>query len=262
MPDRSSPDSSAFVGHPLRGRQWRVVGGVQHVPGTTPTLEFDDEGVSGIAGCNRFRSAVSLEGSRWVVQGPFIATLMLCSPELMALEQELLARLGRATGCRVTEPGTPTPGTPTSGDSEGALVELIGIGGDVVLVLEPIDAVHDLLGDWRVAMVHVPERQVVSSVDGTLTVTFGLDGPTARISGHGGVNRFHGPVDVGTGILRIGPLASTRMAGPPETMAQEAHLLRALEATVGWRLGRGGIDLVRADGGIAVSLVPAVSPPE
>jgi len=181
----------------------------------------------------------------------------------------VLAQLGRVTGFRVIEPGDPTPGAPIPGDptpgdsvtSGVPLLELIDVDSRVVVVPLPADAAHDLAGDWQVAMVHVPERQAVSSVDGTLTVTFGLDGTTARISGHGGANRFHGPDDVGTGILRIGPLASTRMAGPPETMAQEGQLLRALETADGWRLVPHGIDLLRAEGGIAVSLVPTVSPP-
>jgi heat shock protein HslJ len=52
-----------------------------------------------------------------------------------------------------------------------------------------------------------------------------IDG--AMISGSMGVNRLSGEM---TGGFRIGPLATTRMAGPAELMAQEDALLGHLQS--------------------------------
>ncbi len=50
------------------------------------------------------------------------------------------------------------------------------------------------------------------------------------VSGRGSVNRFNGRITVAGASLTIGPLMRTKMAGPPEAMAQEAAYLKALQA--------------------------------
>jgi hypothetical protein len=65
-----------------------------------------------------------------------------------------------------------------------------------------------------------------------------FDGPDRarpdRVSGFAGVNRCSGPVAIGDPgpfgdiPIRFGPLATTRMAGPPERMALEAAFLAML----------------------------------
>jgi len=65
-----------------------------------------------------------------------------------------------------------------------------------------------------------------------------FDGPDRarpdRVTGFAGVNRCSGPVAIGDPgpfgdiPLRFGPLATTRMAGPPERMALEAAFLAML----------------------------------
>ena len=53
-------------------------------------------------------------------------------------------------------------------------------------------------------------------------LTFGPDG---RLSGTTGVNRIMGQYEVKDGLLVVGDAVTTRMAGPPEAMAQEQRLL-------------------------------------
>ena len=49
-------------------------------------------------------------------------------------------------------------------------------------------------------------------------------------------------------MLRIGPLGATRRACPPPAMAQEAAFFAALEAARGFRVQRGLLVLLDADG--------------
>lgn len=65
--------------------------------------------------------------------------------------------------------------------------------------------------------------------------TFDLTMPSlsladGKVSGHLAVNSFTGNYELSGNDIRFSPLASTRMAGPPEAMAQETHFLGALEA--------------------------------
>jgi heat shock protein HslJ len=65
----------------------------------------------------------------------------------------------------------------------------------------------------------------------SIEIAFGADGV---LSGSTGVNRFRGPYRLLDDRLTTGPIMTTRMAGPPEDMAQERALLEifARECTV------------------------------
>jgi heat shock protein HslJ len=63
-----------------------------------------------------------------------------------------------------------------------------------------------------------------------------------KVSGNGSCNRFTGTVEVGElGVMKIGPLASTRMACPPPLGDQELAYLTALQKAE--RLGTEGDQL-------------------
>lgn len=57
-----------------------------------------------------------------------------------------------------------------------------------------------------------------------------------RLSGSGGCNRLMGSVDVSSGSIALGGVASTRMACEPPIMAQEKAFLAALGATRSFRV--------------------------
>ncbi|OQY07826.1 MAG: hypothetical protein B6I25_00725 [Planctomycetales bacterium 4572_13] len=67
-----------------------------------------------------------------------------------------------------------------------------------------------------------------------------------KVAGFASVNRFFGSVEIdGEGHVQWpGPFGSTRMAGPPEQMKQEAAFLKALPQTN--RLSKAGINLYAA----------------
>jgi heat shock protein HslJ len=95
----------------------------------------------------------------------------------------------------------------------------------------------DLAGSsWRaetVAGERVPD-------DVAVTIEFGADG--RRIAGRSGCNRYTGTVSVADGRLAVGPVATTRMACPPEQARFEAAFLAALAGAE--RLRRDNIALV------------------
>ncbi len=73
----------------------------------------------------------------------------------------------------------------------------------------------DLDGDWLVVEI----GGVAVDPGAPRTVDF----DQGRMSGRVGVNRFTGSFSMNDQTVVIGPLASTRMAGPPEMMELEAR---------------------------------------
>jgi heat shock protein HslJ len=76
---------------------------------------------------------------------------------------------------------------------------------------------------WRIVEV---DGQPVA---GDATIAFGDEG---RVFGKSVVNRYFGTYVVDGDAVTVGPLGSTMMAGPPEAMAEEQLVLRALEGTL------------------------------
>jgi heat shock protein HslJ len=77
--------------------------------------------------------------------------------------------------------------------------------------------------------------------------TLQLDGATTRASGLAGVNRFSGSYTREGTALKFGPLAMTKMAGPPERMDLETRYSRALTATTQWRIAGGALELLAGE---------------
>ena len=94
----------------------------------------------------------------------------------------------------------------------------------------------------------------ITTIDGApIAAAEGAPAPTLRfandtVSGSGGVNRLSGSAKIGEGRVTIGPLLSTRMAGPPALMAQEDAIIRALDAVRTWSIVGGDLLLQDVDG--------------
>jgi heat shock protein HslJ len=95
----------------LRG-EWNVTsfytGSAISTPevGSTLTLDFAGDTVSGNGGCNTFSGPVKLSGSDRIALGPFASTLAACAdPALDTQEQQYLAALGLAETYRVVGDG-------------------------------------------------------------------------------------------------------------------------------------------------------------
>jgi heat shock protein HslJ len=72
---------------------------------------------------------------------------------------------------------------------------------------------HDLKGDWLVVEIYG------ETVDPEAPRQFHFEAD--RIAGRVGVNRFTGSITMVGDVVQVGPVASTRMAGPPDLMALE-----------------------------------------
>lgn len=77
--------------------------------------------------------------------------------------------------------------------------------------------------------------------------TLSLDAAKKQASGFSGVNRFFGGYKRDGDKVKLGPLAGTMMAGPPEAMAIEAAFHKALESVTHWRLNKSALDLLQGD---------------
>ena len=64
---------------------------------------------------------------------------------------------------------------------------------------------------------------VVEGLESTLRIE-----TATTVSGNGGCNRYFGPVTIGNGAMRFGPLAATPMACPPAVDDQERRFLDSL----------------------------------
>jgi heat shock protein HslJ len=232
------------------GTSWLLVDGPDLVEGADVTMLLVDGVISGSAGCNRFHGRYDLQqetetNDGWragISVGALASTMKMCPPEVMALEREVLQRLGAAEFVEILDDKL-----------------VVGARGEMVLVFRAQTA-HELTGMWEVLSIHWPARQAIISVatpaSGT-PLTVNID--SERVSGNGGCNTFNGRLHVDdSGSIRIGPLVSTlRMCTEPETMDQEQALFRALEAATGYLLAGQGLTLLRADGGISIDLCRA-----
>jgi heat shock protein HslJ len=102
---------------------------------------------------------------------------------------------------------------------------LAGCGTSVSLD-EPIEA-----RTWRLTTLN--EQEVIWGGDPQRDPQLRFDG--TRVSGFGGCNQLSGPYQRAGGTLKLGPLASTRMACADQgRTALEINFLTALQATTGY----------------------------
>jgi heat shock protein HslJ len=89
------------------------------------------------------------------------------------------------------------------------------------------DPLTALVGEWT--LTHIDDQPLVDDVtDRPPTLTIDAEG---QVAGFAGVNRYFGALDVEKlrqGEFVLGPLGSTRMAGPPDRMELERRYLQRL----------------------------------
>lgn len=127
------------------------------------------------------------------------------------------------------------------------LVMMIGCQGDGVVPLpgEGPKSIEDVT--WQLDEVAGKKAQPVPA-DGR-AAHFVLGSADKRVSGYGGVNQFSGTYELDGKLLRFGPTAMTRRAGPEPLMTQEFNLTQAMTNTRSWRAaGLRRIELIDASG--------------
>ena len=106
-------------------------------------------------------------------------------------------------------------------------------------------------GAWNVTSLYT--GNAISSVtgDAKLTAIF----TATDVSGNAGCNTYRGASVVDGSSIKIGPLASTKMACTNEDLAkQEASFLAAMELATSFKVTGNRLDLLRDGGTIAVTL--------
>jgi len=164
--------------------------------------------------------AIGGESTGWVVEldpavtigGKELHSIQVSYGETSRLEEEANKRV-RATGKLGQRSGVETGEQPVL--TVSSIEEAQGS--------ETKKASIDLLGtEWLL------ENLEGGSPDhGRATLAFP---ETGKVSGNGSCNRFFGPAEIKGDAIRLGPLASTRMACAEEAMDQEAKYLEALQA--------------------------------
>jgi heat shock protein HslJ len=145
-----------------------------------------------------------------------MTTEMAGPPDLMDQEAAYYAALPKATTYKVTETSL------TLFDSKGA----------ILVTYEAVPPAPLTGTEWQTVGYHTGTSgdQVVSSDDAVITATFGADG---TLSGNAGVNQYSTKYKAAAdGTMTIDPqIATTKMAGPENLMAQERAYLAALPKT-------------------------------
>jgi heat shock protein HslJ len=220
----------------LTGKEWSLVESSMSssdlgAAGITAT--FENGQLSGFSGVNQYSGPYTAKSDGTFKAGPLAGTQMAGPEPLMRAESAYLKLLEACDSYKV-EAGKLTLST----------------GGNASLVYEAAAKAELPGSDWVVTGYNNGKQAVTGpAVDSTLTVAFGTDG---KISGEGGVNRFMGDFESGAKTVKIGPLQSTKMAGPPELMTQETAYLTALQNSTTWEISSGKLTMRDASGAMQV----------
>lgn len=241
----SSASASASGGNnvtanPLDGTHWKLTsfdsGGTSTaVPaGIVVDARFAAGNIAGSSGCNVYTGPVTVTGTSIKV-GALATTQMACPGPQSETETAYLAALAKAATF------TATADALTMFDAAGAPILVYAAG-----------PANPLEGDWNVTGYNNGKQAVTSPISGTtLTATFTAD----AVSGSSGCNTYNGSYTLDGDALKIGPLATTRMAcDPAATMDQETQFLAALAASTTVEQTGATVTLRNAAGATQVTL--------
>ena len=170
--------------------------------------EFDASRVSGFGGCNRYDALYRTGGRTLFITDP-ASTLMACVEPSMDFETAYLALLGQSRFYT----------------ARADTLTIFGPGGETLLVYDAAPA-NPLLGRWVVDSYANAPGSVVAVLPGTeLDVVFGI----GNVAGFAGCNQFSGTYGTNGNVVRIGQLATTRIACADDVMTQETAFLEALQ---------------------------------
>jgi heat shock protein HslJ len=196
--------------------------------------EFAAQRVRGFAGCNEF-DALYRAGGRTLFISQAAVTLRACDEETMAFEQAVLGLLDSSR--------TYTARRDT--------LTIYGAGRNEILVYDAAPR-NPVRGEWQVTAFNNGAEAVVSPIAGTeIDIAFGL----ASVGGFAGCNSFSGTYGTNGNIIRIGALATTRIACDQEVMDQEAAFLEALRGIALIETRGQQVNLTDLRGAIKVTLV-------
>jgi heat shock protein HslJ len=188
-------------------------GPIPIVEGAPITLSITPDRWGGVSACNSYGATVELDGDQVrIVDGVAVTEMACLDEDVMASEAAYLAAFQLIDRVEV-------------GDEQlllrGPEVELVYTG----VAPEPDAALVDTEWHLEALVEGVGPDGAVSSVWGEPTLRLSDDG---TLAGSTGCNRFNGSYELDGTTLRVGPLATTRMACEDGLAAQEEHVLDVL----------------------------------
>jgi heat shock protein HslJ len=215
--DAGTGDSGVDV-EALGGAVWRAVEitGVTTPPadGAEATATFEGGVVSGSGGVNRYTAAYTTEEPDGITIEQPAATLMAGPEDAMAQEQAYFAALAAAASFAVDGSSL------TLMDDQGATLVRFEVA-----VPTPLEGTA-----WQALAYNNGKGALQSlTIDSSITAVFGEDG---SLSGNASVNQYSTAYSTaGEEMSLDAQIVTTKMAGPPELMEQEAAYLAALPQT-------------------------------
>jgi heat shock protein HslJ len=208
------------------------VTGYDLVEGSEITMNFLDDAVSVNAGCNTMNGGYEVTDGAFVA-GQFAMTMMACDDPLMAQDTWLSEFLASSPSISL----------------DGSTLSFSG--GDVTITLDEIEPAALVGTTWTVT--GTVANEAVSSVpmDSTASITIADDGSVAVQTG---CNNGSGSVEIGDDTLTFGPIATTKMACPPEQTALETSVLAVLQGEVTYEIDGSNMSLRSGEGADQVGL--------
>lgn len=198
------------------------------------TASFDGKNVSGTSGVNQYGGPYTAKADGSFKVGELRSTLMAGPEPLMKAESAYLELLKQADSFSVKDDKL-----------------TLSTGAQELLIYEASMQAGLPGSSWVVTGYNNGKEAVVGvESSATLTLEFKED---ETVSGSGGVNTFNGPFESTEKTVKIGPLASTEMAGPEKLMTQEALYLAALQKAATWAMEGGKLVMRDATGATQIT---------
>ena len=235
----------------LEGQRWQLTE-YQSPQGLTNRAEtgeparfhFDSGQLSANTGCNQLTGSYRLEGTALAIDKRMAVTQRGCPSALAQQEKALIEALARTTSYRI---------------DQGRL-ELLDATGQILLTFTLVKT-SPLLGRvWQLDRYQDAQKALVPPVARTqIDLTF-LERGT--LGGSDGCNRYMSGYVLDQQTLKIGPIATTRMAcrhtdGRAE---QAAAYAAALERVAGFRVAGRSLTLLDSDGSTVASYLALEAP--
>ena len=123
-----------------------------------------------------------------------------------------------------------------------AMTLVVGCGTTNSTAAEPA---KPLVGtQWTLAEM---DGKALTAPEGLRTPSLQLDSATKRASGTSGINRFFGSYESSGVNLKFGPLAGTKMGGPPAAMAVEGAFMKAMASVTSFNIASNRLELKAGD---------------
>jgi heat shock protein HslJ len=112
---------------------------------------------------------------------------------------------------------------------------------------------------WQLSSYSYHEAVVSGTEVSTITLVFNDPG---NLNGFGGVNSYFGSYNLNGNAISIGPIGSTKMAGPQPLMELETKYFNLLESATGVSITSNSLSLTDNNGKTLLTFVPENTKPE